>query len=106
MNRVPSMTYDEKALASQQEQAAKQPPSRRRFLVSAAATVGLPWLESLAGRNKAAAATFEEFSPSHRKEYIEWITEARRDETRQKRLSTTLAWLAEGKSRNWKYENC
>ena len=57
-------------------------------------------------KNKAAAATFEEFSPSHRKEYIEWITEARRDETRQKRLSTTLEWLAEGKSRNWKYENC
>jgi len=57
MNRVPSMTYDEKALASQQKQAAKQPPSRRRFLVSAAATVGLPWLESLAGRNKAKAAT-------------------------------------------------
>ena len=59
-----------------------------------------------AEKNKAAAATFEKFSPSHRKEYIEWITEARRDETRQKRLSTTLEWLAEGKSRNWKYENC
>jgi hypothetical protein len=56
INRVPNMTYDEKALASRQEQAARQPPSRRRFLVSAAATVGLPWMESLAGRNKAEAA--------------------------------------------------
>jgi uncharacterized protein YdeI (YjbR/CyaY-like superfamily) len=57
-------------------------------------------------RNKAAAATFEKFSPSHRREYVEWITEAKRDETRQKRLATTLEWLAEGKSRNWKYANC
>jgi uncharacterized protein YdeI (YjbR/CyaY-like superfamily) len=57
-------------------------------------------------RNKPAATTFEKFSPSHRREYIEWIAEAKRDETRQKRLATTLAWLAEGKSRNWKYINC
>jgi len=57
-------------------------------------------------KNKAAAATFEKFSPSNRKEYIDWITEAKRDETRQKRLATTLEWLAKGKSRNWKYENC
>jgi uncharacterized protein YdeI (YjbR/CyaY-like superfamily) len=59
--------------------------------------------EALAG-NRAAAATFAKFSPSHRKEYIEWIIEAKRPETRQKRLATTLAWLAEGKARNWKYE--
>lgn len=57
-------------------------------------------------KNQPAAKTFADFSPSHRKEYIEWITEAKRDETRQKRLATTLEWLAEGKSRNWKYERC
>ena len=57
-------------------------------------------------KNKAAAATFEKFSPSHRRDYIEWIMEAKREETRGKRLATTLEWLAEGKSRNWKYENC
>src|SRR5258708_32837622 len=57
-------------------------------------------------KNKIAAATFGKFSPSHRKEYIEWITEAKRDETRQKRLATTLEWLIEGKPRNWKYMNC
>src|ERR1700693_1319998 len=49
-------------------------------------------------KNKAAAATFEKFSPSNRKEYIDWITEAKRDETRQKRLATTLEWLAEGRT--------
>lgn len=57
-------------------------------------------------RNKAARITFEKFPPSHRREYIEWIVEAKREETRAKRLATTLEWLAEGKSRNWKYENC
>jgi uncharacterized protein YdeI (YjbR/CyaY-like superfamily) len=57
-------------------------------------------------KNKTAAKAFSDFSPSHRKEYIEWITEAKRDETRQKRVATTLEWLAAGKSRNWKYANC
>ena len=57
-------------------------------------------------KNKPAAAVFERFSPGHRKEYIEWITEAKRDDTRAKRLATTLEWLAEGKFRNWKYEKC
>jgi uncharacterized protein YdeI (YjbR/CyaY-like superfamily) len=57
-------------------------------------------------RNKAARTTFEKFPPSHRREYIEWIVEAKREETRAKRLATTLEWLAEGKTRNWKYENC
>jgi uncharacterized protein YdeI (YjbR/CyaY-like superfamily) len=54
--------------------------------------------------NKQAKAAFEAFSPSHRREYIEWIKEAKRDETRNKRISQTLEWLAEGKSRNWKHE--
>lgn len=53
-----------------------------------------------------ARATFETLSPSHRREYLEWIVEAKRPETRAKRIATTLEWLAEGKSRNWKYERC
>lgn len=53
--------------------------------------------------NKKARAAFESFPPSHRREYIEWITEAKRDETRAQRLATTLEWLTEGKPRNWKY---
>ncbi len=65
-----------------------------------------PDLAAALKKNKVAAATFEKFSPSHRREYIEWITEAKRDETRQKRLATTLEWLTEGKARHWKYENC
>ncbi len=53
--------------------------------------------------NKRARVTFEGFSPSHRREYVEWITEAKRAETRAQRLATTLEWLAQGKPRNWKY---
>ena len=55
-------------------------------------------------KNKKAQTVFEAFSPSHKKEYIEWITEAKTEETRNKRMATALEWLAEGKSRNWKYE--
>ena len=57
-------------------------------------------------KNKKAKEAFEKFSYSHKKEYIEWITEAKREETRLKRLETTIQWLTSGKSRNWKYEGC
>ena len=49
---------------------------------------------------------FYAFSPSHQREYIEWLTEAKREETRQKRLLQAVDWLAEGKPRNWKYLSC
>jgi uncharacterized protein YdeI (YjbR/CyaY-like superfamily) len=56
--------------------------------------------------NAAAAATFEAFPPSAQREYVDWISEAKRDETRAKRLAQAVEWLAEGKRRNWKYETC
>lgn len=57
-------------------------------------------------KNRAAAATWAGFPPSCRREYVEWITEARREETRARRVAQTIAWLAEGKRRSWKYEGC
>ncbi len=54
--------------------------------------------------NKKAKKVFEEFSPSAKKEYVEWLTEAKTDTTRQKRLQTAIEWISEGKRRNWKYE--
>ena len=57
-------------------------------------------------RNAKARATFEGFPYGKRKEYVEWITGAKRDETRAQRLATTLEWLAEGKALYWKYETC
>jgi uncharacterized protein YdeI (YjbR/CyaY-like superfamily) len=57
-------------------------------------------------KNKKAAVTFEGFSYTNKKEYIDWLTEAKREETRSQRLQTAIAWLAEGKVRNWKYLSC
>lgn len=54
----------------------------------------------------AARATFEAFAPSHRREYVEWIADAKREETRDKRIVQAVEWLAEGKKRHWKYEKC
>lgn len=61
-------------------------------------------LSSALKKNKKALTAFEAFSPSHRREYIEWITEAKTEATREKRIATTLEWLTEGKPRNWKYQ--
>ena len=74
--------------------ASKLPPEMPEDLVAAL------------NKDKAAKATFDAFPPSCRREYIEWIVEAKREETRAKRLAQTVDWLAEGKRRNWKYENC
>jgi hypothetical protein len=54
-------------------------------------------------KNKKASATFDGFPPGQRRDYVEWITEARQDATRAKRLATAIDWMAEGKPRNWKY---
>lgn len=55
-------------------------------------------------RNKVAAKVFEKSSPSFRREYAEWILEAKRPETKNKRIAQAVKWIAEGKSRNWKYQ--
>jgi uncharacterized protein YdeI (YjbR/CyaY-like superfamily) len=52
---------------------------------------------------KKAMKTFEGFSTSQKKEYVDWVTEAKTEVTRQQRLSTAVEWMAEGKIRNWKY---
>lgn len=53
-----------------------------------------------------AKKAFEAFAPAHRREYLEWVSEAKQDVTRRKRIASALEWLSEGKRRNWKYENC
>jgi uncharacterized protein YdeI (YjbR/CyaY-like superfamily) len=65
-------------------------------------------LAALFAQKKHAAArkTYQGFSPSAQREYTDWIAEAKTDATRQKRIATTLEWLAEGKPRNWKYLTC
>lgn len=55
-------------------------------------------------KNKKALVIFEKFPPSHKKEYVQWITEAKTEDTRNRRRNTAIEWIAEGKGRNWKYE--
>jgi uncharacterized protein YdeI (YjbR/CyaY-like superfamily) len=54
-------------------------------------------------KNKKAAATFAAFSPSHKREYVEWVTDAKTEDTRNRRLAQAVEWMAAGKPRNWKY---
>ena len=54
-------------------------------------------------KNKKAQSAFDAFSPSHRREYLEWITEAKTEATRNRRVAQAIEWMAEGKPRNWKY---
>ena len=57
-------------------------------------------------KNKAAIKAFAAFPPGQRREYADWIAEAKRPETRQKRVAQAVTWIAQGKYRNWKYQNC
>jgi hypothetical protein len=77
----------------------KKPAAKKELVVPDYLTAALK-------KNKAAQKTFENFPYSCKKEYVEWITEAKTEPTREKRLATTIEWLSEGKRRNWKYENC
>jgi uncharacterized protein YdeI (YjbR/CyaY-like superfamily) len=79
---------------------AKRPPTPKQELPIPAE------FAAALGKNKKAEAHFQSFRPSHRREYIEWIADAKRAETREKRIATALEWIAEGKPRNWKYMNC
>src|SRR5688572_4265457 len=86
--------------AALNEAGVKAPPRPKR----AKAPIPMPAdLAAALKKNAKARATFEGLSPSHRREYLEWITEAKTDATRQKRLATTLEWLGQGKPLNWRY---
>ncbi|HEX4029256.1 MAG TPA: YdeI/OmpD-associated family protein [Terracidiphilus sp.] len=84
------------------------PIAARRKVVKAAKAAPTVPAEFAAAlkKHKKAATAFEAFSPSCKREYVDWIAEAKRPETRDKRIGTAVAWIAEGKQRNWKYQNC
>lgn len=77
-------------------------PARSRPAEKKALVVPEYLITALEG-NAEAAETFEKFSYSSKKEYVEWLTEAKTEETRHKRLANAIEWMAEGKSRHWKY---
>ena len=75
-------------------------PARKRTAVR----VAIPSFFSNALRaNRKASDVFSRLSRSHQREYVDWLTEAKREETRQRRMATAIKWLSEGKPRNWKY---
>lgn len=77
-------------------------PARRRTAKTAPLRVPADLAAALK-RNARARKTFETFSPSHRREYVEWLTAAKRAATRAERLTQAIEWLAAGKPRHWKY---
>lgn len=77
---------------------AKKPP-KRKIVVRVPSD-----LQASLAKNKQAQTTFEHLTPGRRREYVQWITRAKRDETRARRLKTAIEWLAQGKSFRWKYE--
>jgi uncharacterized protein YdeI (YjbR/CyaY-like superfamily) len=93
--------YIKKAMALNDEgvKIERRPP--RRATVDTAPPADLA---AALKKNKKANASFKAFPPSHKREYIEWITEAKGGDTRARRLKTAVDWMAEGKPRNWKYE--
>lgn len=62
-----------------------------------------PFLADALRKNVKARETFKNFSATNQRDYIEWLTEAKQDETRARRLKEAVAWMAEGRPRNWKY---
>ena len=90
-----AMKLNEDGVAAPREKSSTKKPIRLHPLFKAAL-----------GKNAKAAAAFDSFPPSCRREYVEWIAEAKKDDTRQRRIATAIEWLAQGKRRNWKYEDC
>lgn len=87
------------------EEGVKTPATRKTAGPRAPVETPGDLLAALNG-NRKAKATFDAFGPSARREYVEWVTEAKREETRQRRIAQAVEWMAEGKQRNWKYQNC
>lgn len=77
-------------------------PSKAKTLEKKELIVPDYFIQALS-KNKKALQTFEDYAYSHKKEYVEWITEAKTEQTRNKRMATAIEWIVEGKSRNWKY---
>jgi uncharacterized protein YdeI (YjbR/CyaY-like superfamily) len=105
LSDLPSKTvlaaYVRKA-AALNEEGVKAPRAAKKI---APRTVKVPApLVAAFKADKKAQAGFAAMSPSHKREYVEWIADAKSDETRNRRLAQAVEWMAEGKSRHWKYQ--
>ena len=91
--------------ASPEAPAESAPATRHRKAARPPLPVPDVLVAALRGSDRA-RATFDKLAASHRRDYIEWIVEAKREATRDRRVAQAVQWLAEGKTRNWKYEAC
>lgn len=80
-------------------------PARARPAAPRTVTVPAYFAAALKS-NQAALARFDAGSPSFRREYVDWLEEAKTEATRLRRMAQAIEWIAEGKARNWKYEKC
>lgn len=80
------------------------PPAKSRVKKDKSELVIPDDLQKALAKNKKAARNFAAMTYSQQKDYAEWVTAAKTDATREKRVATTVEWVAEGKTRNWKYE--
>jgi len=81
-------------------------PKPKRAVAAKPAPKPSPQFAAALKANRRAAAVFAAFPPGQQREYVAWIDEARREETRARRIEQAVEWIAEGKKRNWKYEGC
>jgi uncharacterized protein YdeI (YjbR/CyaY-like superfamily) len=76
---------------------------KKKAVVSSAKLIVPAYVKTALAKNKKAQATFDAFAPSYKRDYINWITEAKTEETRERRLTKAIEWMSEGKPHNWKY---
>ncbi|WP_411280811.1 YdeI/OmpD-associated family protein [Gemmatimonas sp.] len=101
-NKTMLTTYIKKAMALNDADVKRSRPAARRATTAKPIVVPPELAAALAGE-EGAKAVFDALSPSHRREYGEWISEAKRDETKTKRVAQAIDMLAQGRARNWKY---
>ena len=104
--RAKLLTYVKKA-AKLNEQGVKAPwmeAREKKAKSGAKKPVATPAdFRAALAKSKTAKTVYADFPPSHKREYVEWITEAKQEETRKRRIAQAVEWIAEGKARNWKY---
>ena len=95
-----------KAIIRRAAEQAQKPPAPRPKKAPKPELETPPELNAALDANPAARATFDGFPPGARRDYVEWVVESKRPETRDKRIAQAVEWMAEGKKRHWKYQNC
>lgn len=106
MDDLPSERDLDRLIKEAADLASQAPTSRKAKHAPKGPSEMHPEFDAALDKAPAAKATLDGFPPSARRDYVDWVADAKQEGTRQKRIATAVEWLAEGKRRNWKYENC